>query len=65
MANSTRDQLYRLNSYLIEHNTTTKLLVEKYNYLLKLRGMNITAEMDEQETIGKTKAVLKDKKVIE
>lgn len=61
----TRDQLYRLNSYLIEHNTATKLLVEKYNYLLKLRGMNITAEMDEQETIGKTKAVLKDKKVIE
>jgi hypothetical protein len=27
--------------------------------------MNITAEMDEQETIAKTRAGLKDKKVIE
>jgi hypothetical protein len=35
----TKDQIHRLNSYLIENTTALKLLIEKHNYLLKLRGM--------------------------
>ena len=39
-ASPTKDQIHRLNSYLIENTTVLKLLLEKHNYLLRLRNLN-------------------------
>jgi hypothetical protein len=60
-----RDQLYRLNSNLIEYNTNIKLLIEKYNYLHKLRGLNFTNDAEEFKVINQADKIFTNRKSIE
>ena len=60
-----RDQLYRLNSYLIEYNTNIKLLVEKYNYLLKLRSLKCSSDPEEIKVLNQSNIIFSNKKPIE
>ena len=59
-----RDQLFRLSSYMLEHNRNIKILIEKHNYLLKLREGGTVSE-EEKRVIETTQALLGDTRRLE